>query len=160
MRIATHFVLPVCAAALVGCASQPPAGVASQTAAAPVAVAPAAAASPAAGQTAAAPQTGASVKAAAQTASQTGTTQKASGQANAMAVVEIQGYRRTVIDGQERFCKTETETGSRVKRQEQCYTQAQLDQKEQGADDYIHQLQKNSGTALHPNAGGYGAMGH
>jgi hypothetical protein len=155
MKKVTHACLLACASALVACASQPPAaptptvtGVApGQTAAAPVAATPVAAAPVVATKVALAPAG----------AGQTAAPQTAASQTSSADTVEIYGYRRSVVDGKQLYCKTEQVTGSRVQRQEQCFTRAQLEAKQKSAEDYIHQLQQNSGTALHTYAGGTGA---
>ncbi len=157
MKRLTCFVPLACAAALVACASPPspaptPTATAvapSQTAAAPVAIAPAAA-----GSVAAAPAATAKVAVTSAPTGQAVAAQTGGGQLDA---VEIYGYRRSIVDGKQLYCKTEQFTGSRVHREELCYTQAQLEAKQKNAEDYIHQLQQNSATNLHSYAGGTSA---
>lgn len=132
MKTAHSFVL-ACASALVACASQPPttptgAGTSALTSNQPATAQPATA-QPATAQTTA-----------------SATPQK----------VDVPyGYRRTTVDGQERFCKVEFYTGSRVDKRELCYTQAQLAAQQASTEAAIQKMQRDSGTALATYAGGY-----
>ncbi len=104
MKQFMSFVVLAGAAALVACASQPPAPAAS----AHQAVAPA---------TATAPGTGLVAQ-----------TQK---------FVVPAGYRRETQNGQIVYCHTDEPTGSRIRNQQTCYTQAQLQSQQNDAQQYL-----------------------
>ena len=51
------------------------------------------------------------------------------------------GYRRKVVDGQELFCRNDTDTGSRVSRTEVCLTKQQLQDQQQANQQQLQNLQ-------------------
>lgn len=62
------------------------------------------------------------------------------------------GYQKTMVNGQERYCRTDVDTGSHISRTTTCYTMAQL--QAQSAD-----LQNNISTQIQ-NSNQFGtAMG-
>jgi hypothetical protein len=56
------------------------------------------------------------------------------------------GYRRVVMNGQERFCRREPVTGSRAQVPEVCLTKAQLDAESDGSQDFMHRMQQGGTT--------------
>ena len=64
-----------------------------------------------------------------------------------MQEVTIKGYRRELVNGQERYCRTEENTGSHVE-MVLCYTKQQLVTEQEHAKRYIEDLQKLSGLSI------------
>jgi hypothetical protein len=69
------------------------------------------------------------------------------------------GWRRVMMHGEERYCHKDRETGSRVQSGETCLTKDQLEQMQQGTQDFIQQVQRQGGL-LSGQGGTGGAMGH
>ena len=57
-----------------------------------------------------------------------------------------EGYRRVVVNGEERFCRTDTEPGSRVQKHTVCLTRNELDAQQDRSRDFIDSLSRQSGT--------------
>ncbi len=72
------------------------------------------------------------------------------------------GYQKVVLaDGEERYCRNDTDTGSRVARTKVCLSAAQLKASQDNTQDFINGVQRNGAAASAtgtPGAGG--AMGH
>lgn len=158
MRTLTRFAILTGAAALVACASRAPTTVAgadssheriaaTASAAAPVASAPAV---PQVASTASPTTSGASQSPPVTPRSAPAAPQSASTAAQKEQVVTVRGYRRVVINGQERYCRIETPTGSRVKKGEVCLTRAQLQAEQDSSRQLIENLQRWSGLAGAP----------
>ena len=67
------------------------------------------------------------------------------------------GYRRVMVNGQERFCKSDTFTGSRAKKEEICLSRAQMDSLQDSSRDFIQGVQRAG--AVNPNPCTPGAAG-
>lgn len=65
----------------------------------------------------------------------------------ALPEVTVTGYQRIVIDGQERFCKTEAAAGSHIETTH-CYSKQQLATEQERAKRYIEDLQRLSGLGI------------
>jgi hypothetical protein len=74
-------------------------------------------------------------------ASQAPTTSSAAG---TRAIPE--GYRRVIVNGEERFCRTDTEPGSRVKKDTVCLTRDELDAQRDSTRDFMNNLSRQGGT--------------
>lgn len=70
-----------------------------------------------------------------------------------------QGFRRVVKDGEEMFCRREVVTGSRLKSNVTCLTQAQLDVQMQGARDFIDRVRNAPVEEQGADSGGGRSMG-
>ena len=57
-----------------------------------------------------------------------------------------EGYRRFVVNGEERFCRTDTEPGSRVNKRTVCLSRNELDAQQDRSRDFINNLSRQSGT--------------
>ncbi|HTV53114.1 MAG TPA: hypothetical protein VME21_18110 [Steroidobacteraceae bacterium] len=53
------------------------------------------------------------------------------------------GYKRVVMNGTERFCRTESTTGSRVQNRRVCLTRQQLEDRQNNSQDFIQGVQRN-----------------
>src|SRR6185437_9527157 len=49
-----------------------------------------------------------------------------------------EGYRRVVVNGEERFCRTDTEPGSRVNKRTVCLTRNELDAQQDRSRDFMN----------------------
>ncbi|HEY2591660.1 MAG TPA: hypothetical protein VGI35_08735 [Steroidobacteraceae bacterium] len=67
-----------------------------------------------------------------------------------------EGYRRVVVNGDERFCRTDPEPGSRVQKHTVCLTRNELDAEQDRSRDLMNNLSRQSGT----NTGSRGNMGN
>ena len=72
-------------------------------------------------------------------------------------VIEIRGYRRTVVDGQVRYCRTEAYTGSRTEKTTICRTMAQLQKEEEDTRRFMQNAQGGSAVG-HPCPMGSGGI--
>jgi len=75
------------------------------------------------------------------------TSQTASGTQEPLQHVTINGYRRLVMNGQERFCKTETVAGSHLQ-STRCYSKKELDAEQENAKQYLEGLKRLSGLTI------------
>jgi len=66
------------------------------------------------------------------------------------------GYKRVVRNGEERFCRNDPVPNSRVQKQEVCLTQTELEAEQRGTQDFIQNVQRNSGTAMYSSPNGAG----
>lgn len=57
-------------------------------------------------------------------------------------IVTREGYRRVVINGQERFCQIEPVLGSHVEKVDVCLTAAQLQARAETSREFIEQLER------------------
>lgn len=55
------------------------------------------------------------------------------------------GYRRVVMNGLERFCRTDTVTGSRTQKEEVCLTREELQAQQDSSRDFMNNLSRQSG---------------
>jgi hypothetical protein len=58
------------------------------------------------------------------------------------------GYKRTVVNGTEIFCRNDLITGSRTERHQVCYTKKQLEDMQNNTQDYINSVQRSGGEAI------------
>jgi hypothetical protein len=54
-----------------------------------------------------------------------------------------EGYKRVVMNGEERFCRNEATTGSRVQNRQVCLTRQQLLDRQNNSQDFIQGVQRN-----------------
>jgi len=74
--------------------------------------------------------------------------------------ITINGYRRTVVNGQERFCRSEKMLGSHIQMKEVCLTRAQVQAEQESTQRFIENVQRTGGvTGTNPAIIG-GAVGH
>ncbi|MGH8219639.1 MAG: tetratricopeptide repeat protein [Steroidobacteraceae bacterium] len=71
-----------------------------------------------------------------------------SGPAVPIPEVTINGYRPVMVNGQERFCETETALGSHVEKSTVCYSQYELKAERENAQRYIRGVQGQSGIVM------------
>lgn len=85
---------------------------------------------------------------------------KADAPAPAEKVTIPYGYQKVVLpDGEERYCRNDTDTGSRVTRTKVCLSAAQLKASQDNSQDFINGVQRNGAAASATGTPGAGAMG-
>jgi len=57
-----------------------------------------------------------------------------------------EGYRRVMIGGEERFCTTDPETGSRIKKDVVCLTRDELNAQQDNTRDFMKNQTRQDGT--------------
>ena len=57
-----------------------------------------------------------------------------------------EGYRRVMIGGEERFCTTDPETGSRIKKDVVCLTRDELNAQQDSTRDFMKNQTRQDGT--------------
>jgi len=132
MKLLTSLVILTAAAACAACASQAPA-TSTMAGSSHESVAPAASNVPPAASNAS------------PTASSASPTASAAPQKATSALPE--GYKRVVMNGEEKFCITEYAPNSRVDKHTTCLTKAQLDAKQNDAQSLINTIQRAGGVA-------------
>lgn len=58
------------------------------------------------------------------------------------------GYKLTVVNGTEIYCRNDLITGSRTEKHQVCYTKTQLDDMQKNSQDYINSVQRSGATAI------------
>lgn len=67
------------------------------------------------------------------------------------------GYQKVMMNGQERYCRNDLDTGSHISRSKVCYTMAQLQAEAADTQNSIqNQLQNNNGLGSAVGSGGPG----
>jgi hypothetical protein len=57
-----------------------------------------------------------------------------------------EGYKRVMMNGEERFCTTDPETGSRIKKDRVCLTRDELDAQQSSAQEFMRNQTRQDGT--------------
>ncbi|HEV2702120.1 MAG TPA: hypothetical protein VGV09_10850 [Steroidobacteraceae bacterium] len=71
-----------------------------------------------------------------------------------------EGYFKVTVNGQDRYCTNDLQTGSRLSRTKTCLTQAQLEAMQNGSQDFMNQIQNHMGIGAAPTGGSAGVGGH
>ena len=70
------------------------------------------------------------------------------------------GYQHIVLpDGEERYCRNDVDTGSRVARTKVCLTAAQLKASQDNSQDFMNSVQGHGAAATATGTPGAGGMG-
>jgi tetratricopeptide (TPR) repeat protein len=64
--------------------------------------------------------------------------------------VTIEGYRRIVVNGEERYCQTESTLGSHIEKSTVCLTEHQLEREREDSQYFIRQIQRSGGIGVRP----------
>ena len=71
-----------------------------------------------------------------------------------------EGYFKVTVNGEDRYCTNDLQTGSRLARNKTCLTPAQLEAIQNGSQDFMNQVQNHMGIGAAPTGGSAGAGGH
>jgi hypothetical protein len=69
------------------------------------------------------------------------------------------GYQKVVMNGEERYCRNDVDTGSRVARTKVCLTAAQLKASQDNSQDFMNNVQGHGVAATATGTPGAGGMG-
>jgi len=69
------------------------------------------------------------------------------------------GFKRVVMNGQERFCEVEDMTGSRTQKFKRCLTRAELQARQDSGENFIQQVQRSGGVQTYTCAPGAAVAG-
>ncbi len=71
------------------------------------------------------------------------------------------GYLKVTVNGEDKYCRNDLETGSRLTRNKVCLTQAQLEAMQNGGQDFMNKIQNQPhGIGAAPTGGSAGVGGH
>jgi hypothetical protein len=159
-RVVMSLVILMSASAFVASPAQtPPAQSAATPSQAPAVESAATPSQAPAAQSAAAPSQAPPTSTAAGASSQNAATTASA--APQKAETEIpKGYKRKMLNGEERFCRSDSVTGSRTQRTEVCLTRAQIDERNRNSQDYLEQVQRSGGIVTGQGASMGAAGGH
>jgi hypothetical protein len=71
-----------------------------------------------------------------------------------------EGYVKVMVNGEERYCRNDTETGSRLAHSTVCLTAAQLKASQDSSQEMMNQMQNHNGVGATMTGGPQGMGGH
>jgi hypothetical protein len=71
-----------------------------------------------------------------------------------------EGYFKVTVNGEDKYCSNDLQTGSRLARTKTCLTPAQLEAIQNGSQDFMNQVQNHMGIGAAPTGGSAGVGGH
>jgi hypothetical protein len=71
-----------------------------------------------------------------------------------------EGYMKITVNGEDRYCRDDLDTGSRVQHTKICLTAEQLKASQEGTQSMLNQMQNRNGIGAAPTGGTPGVGGH